>query len=171
MAQSHCQLPWLANLNNFGNTLPQHIQGVVVHGRNTMLYRTFHTVGGGANLQIHTLLLTLEMVYKKDGKTTILQVYGLLCILNDAPVGRLPDTVYVQIDGGSENTAKAVLFMCELLVVKRLIKHLVVSRLIVGHTHCDIDAVFGTIWKRMRVSNKLNSFIHYFNLYDTKRLF
>ncbi len=51
------------------------------------MYRTFHNVGNGANLQIHTLLKTLED------------------ILNDDEKGVLPPTVYIQIDGGSKNTA------------------------------------------------------------------
>ena len=60
--------------------------------------------------------------------------------------------MYLQIDGGPENTAKAMFFICELLVVKRLTKRIVLSRLQVGHTHCDIDAVFGRLWKRLRVT-------------------
>lgn len=66
-------------------------------------------------------------------------------------VGRLPDTVYYQVDGGSENTAKSVLMMCELIVARRLCKRIVLTRLMVGHTHCDVDALFGRIWKKLRV--------------------
>lgn len=60
MAQAHCKLPWLANLAGAGKTLPQHIQGIIVHGRTTLLFRTFHTVAHSANLQLHCFLLTLE---------------------------------------------------------------------------------------------------------------
>ena len=67
MAQGHCQLPWQGNMANSTKTLPQHLQGVVAHGRHTILYRTFHTVAGGANLQIHTFLLTLERVHQVEG--------------------------------------------------------------------------------------------------------
>jgi len=57
------------------------------------------------------------------------------------------------VDGGPENTAKAMFFMLELLIAKRLTKRIVLSRLQVGHTHCDIDAVFGRLWQRLRVSS------------------
>jgi hypothetical protein len=62
----------------------------------------------------------------------------------------LPDIIYIQIDGGSENTAKAVLWICELIISKRLCKKIILTRLMVGHTHCDIDAVFGRLWKHVR---------------------
>lgn len=40
--------------------------------------------------------------------------------------------------------------MCELLVARRLTRKIVVSRLLVGHTHEDIDAVFALIWQLMK---------------------
>lgn len=103
-----------------------------MHGRSITLYRTFHNVSNGANLQIHTFLLSLQKVFAVEH--------------------RLPDTLYYQIDGGSENTAKAVYYLCELLVARRLTKRVVLSRLLVGHTHCDVDAIFGKIWCKIRVS-------------------
>ena len=60
--------------------------------------------------------------------------------------------MYYQIDGGSENVAKVVFLICELLVARRLTKRVVLSRLMVGHTHCDVDAKFGQLWVSMRVS-------------------
>jgi hypothetical protein len=62
------------------------------------MFRTYHNVLSGANLQIHTFLKSLEQVLQEDHE--------------------LPDTLFVQIDGGSENTAKSVLGICELLVAK-----------------------------------------------------
>jgi hypothetical protein len=38
----------------------------------------------------------------------------------------------------------------EYLVIKRVFRKVVWSRLMVGHTHEDIDAIFGRIWKHMR---------------------
>ena len=93
-----------------------------------MLYRTFHNVKLNANHQIYTLLYQLERLYDKNG-------------------GILPPTVYVQIDGGSENVNKTVLSMLSLLVAKRVggIRQIVLTRLPVGHTHEDIDSIFGVL--------------------------
>ncbi len=33
MAQGHTELPWMANLKQFPQTLPQHLQGIIEHGR------------------------------------------------------------------------------------------------------------------------------------------
>ena len=135
MAQSHCVLPHLGNLSSFGNPLPQHLQGILVHGRGLNMYRTFHTVDNGANLQIHTVLLSIEKILQKEGK--------------------LPPIFYYQCDGGVENTSKTVLALMELMVAKRIFQKIVWSRLMVGHTHEDIDAVFGRIWKYMRCKHVL----------------
>lgn len=89
----------------------------------------------GANLQIHTFLLNLESMRK---------------------CGPLPSTVFYQVDGGSENTAKAVIAICELIISKRICQKLVITRLVVGHTHEDIDGKFALIWKRVRDSHVLS---------------
>jgi hypothetical protein len=129
MAQEHCKLPWCANFSRIG-TLPHHIQGLIVHGRRIQIYRTFHNIANGANLAIHTMLLSLEQIIDDEKK--------------------LPDTVYVQIDGGPENIAASLYAMCELLVAKGLTKHIVLTRLMVGHTHEDIDSKFAKIWGKIR---------------------
>jgi len=46
--------------------------------------------------------------------------------------GKLPDTIFIQIDGGVENTAKIFLALCELIVAKGLTKKIILSRLPVG---------------------------------------
>lgn len=141
MAQVHCQLPYYANLEQ-GECLEQHIQGVMCHGRFVNIYRTFHNTLTGANMQIHTLLLALEDAYRhKDG---------------------LPDTVFIQIDGGVENIAKSMIGMCELLVARKIVKRVVLSRLMVGHTHEDIDGRFAKIWTRVR-----NAFVLTMNQYKS----
>ena len=130
MAQNHCQLPYFANQDTWNDYFPQHLQGILMHGRKMKVYRTFHTVANSSSLQLHCFLLALEDVIRYENK--------------------LPDTVYYQIDGGSENTAKCVLAMCELIVARRLTKKIIITRLPVGHTHEDIDAKFGVLWRHIR---------------------
>jgi hypothetical protein len=48
--------------------------------------------------------------------------------------GKLPNTIFIQIDGGGENTAKIALALCELLIAKGLTKKIIVTRLPVGTT-------------------------------------
>ena len=131
MQQAHCLLPYHGNLDNFSTCLPQHFQGVLVHGRVFNMFRTYHTLRNTSDCQIHTLLLTLEQIYKENGN-------------------HLPDHVSIQIDGGSENTDKNVLAMCELLVIMRLTQCVLLTRLMVGHTHIDVDGFFGRLWKYIR---------------------
>jgi hypothetical protein len=61
----------------------------------------------------------------------------------------LPEVLYAQIDGGSENANKATLAICELMIARGLTRKIVLTRLPVGHTHEDIDARFGVIWRKM----------------------
>ncbi len=58
--------------------------------------------------------------------------------------------VYIEIDGASDNVAKAVLAAIEHLVFKRFCPYIVLARLPVGHTHEDIDSRLGTLWVYIR---------------------
>ena len=64
--------------------------------------------------------------------------------------GYFPDTLYLQIDGGSENANKYLLSMCEILIGLRIVNKIVATRLPVGHTHEDIDAQFAKLWVAFR---------------------
>jgi hypothetical protein len=88
MQQAHCELPWMGNLSKKCEAIPHHIQGVIVHGRKINMFRTFHNLSNNSNVQIHTLLSTLEEIKNScDGK-------------------KLPETIFIQIDGGAENASK-----------------------------------------------------------------
>ena len=46
--------------------------------------------------------------------------------------------------------------LCEFLVEQKVFDRIELSRLPVGHTHEDIDAMFGTIWTRLRSKTMLS---------------
>ena len=56
---------------------------------------------------------------------------------------KFPKTLYIQFDGGPENANDEVVGFMELLVALRVVPEIYLSRLPVGHTHEDIDAMFG----------------------------
>ena len=130
MSQNHTVLPYIANMKQFPSPLAMHLQGVIEHGQTFTMYRTYENLRGGCNLAIHCILRQLE---KR------IEYYG-----------HLPPTIYIQIDGGSENTNQYVLALCEFIVARRLTSRIFLTRLPVGHTHEDIDARFGKLWVHIR---------------------
>ncbi|MEL6806052.1 MAG: hypothetical protein AAFO91_20020, partial [Bacteroidota bacterium] len=107
------------------------LQGALAHGHGRFFYLAPPDFpSGGANLMLSTMLHTLRQLY--------------------ARLGRLPPTLALQYDGGSENANKFVLGVLCLLVTMGVFDMILVSRLPVGHTHEDIDGCFGSIWKRIR---------------------
>ena len=58
----------------------------------------------------------------------------------------LPDHIAYQVDGGPENASATPIGMAELLVHWGLTKTVTITRLPRGHTHSDIDGMFGVIW-------------------------
>jgi hypothetical protein len=104
------------------------IQGVLVHGqkkygRGATLFRCCNNIKKSASLTIHCIMTTLEN-WRADHK------------------GNYPNKIYIQIDGGSENTNKWILAVCEYLIIQRAAKHILLTRLPTGHTHEDI----GKFW-------------------------
>jgi hypothetical protein len=128
MAQSHTQLPWLSNQKSLTSNFGLHLQGFLEHGQWFRIYISFENVAHDANLAIECMLQTLERRM-------------------DANDGRLPDTLYFEVDGGSENVNRWTYFISELLVARRLTKRIFITRLPVGHTHEDID---GTSYAAIR---------------------
>ena len=107
--------------------MAQHLQGVLLHRKSIKVYRTFHNIKNSANFQIYSFLSTIEGFIQE----------------NDC---NLPDTIYYKVDGGSENTAKVMYGIAELLV-KGVVVNLFIARLPVGHTHVDIDSKCSIIFK------------------------
>jgi len=120
MQQGHSEIPYQANQAQFPNKIKQHLQGVIEHGDNFTMYRSFANVQSASNLNIHSFLLQLE-------RRTLDKRYG----------GKLPKTIFLQIDGGSENATDSLLAICALIVAHRLcgVEEIILSRLPVGHTH------------------------------------
>jgi hypothetical protein len=127
MDQNHCRIPWCGNKYQFGAYLPHHIQGCLQHGCSVALYETFANVRNGTNLSI----------------TCLLKEIARRAAANN---GTLPDVLFVQMDGGPENRNKTMLAFAAFLVSRRVFRKVVLTRLPVGHTHEDIDAVFSLIW-------------------------
>ena len=69
------------------------------------------------------------------------------------PNQQYPEEIYIQIDGGAENSNKYIPALCEYLVAKRITKRIILTRLPVGHTHEDIDACFGVIFEWFKKMN------------------
>ena len=136
MQQAHCNLPHRANNKVYDKEVIQHIQGVRHHGFWDSFYRTFPHISGGGNLAVDVLLR--EIKGRMDH-----------CIENDLPFPRI---LFLQIDGGSENACVTFYAMCQVLVKLGVFDHIELNRLPVGHTHEDIDALFGKIWAYVRHS-------------------
>jgi hypothetical protein len=67
-------------------------------------------------------------------KSSDLTIYCILSQLEAYRIrtGYYPETLYVQIDGGAENANKYVYAAMELLVVKRIVRNVYVTRLPTG---------------------------------------
>ena len=132
MAQDHCILPWNGNLVQSKCPLKQKITGVKQHGFTKRFYRAFPHVAGGANLACESLLHEIEKRMTD-------------CIKHDLT---MPQILFLQVDGGPENLSKTFYSLCETLVREGVFRRVEVCRLPVGHTHEDIDALFGVLWKK-----------------------
>ena len=64
---------------------------------------------------------------------------------------KFPKTLYIQFDGGSENANSEVVGCMEILSALRIVQEIFLTRLPVGHTHEDIDAMFGILWVSFRL--------------------
>ena len=131
MQQTHTELPYSANQRPHENKVKQHLQGITTHGKRTRMFRTIDHISLGANTTIHTLLCAIEEEYIANGS--------------------IQKTIFIQIDGGSENANYALLAWMEILIYLDIgIEEIWVIRMRVGHNHADQDAKFGRVWKSAR---------------------
>jgi len=129
MSSNHTLLPHHADQKVSTNQVVQHIQGVKIHGLSRVVYRSFPHISNGFNVAAHVLIHEIKrnMEY---------------CLKENLP---FPHTLFIQSDGGAENTAQAMFGLIELLHEFNVFETIEFNRLPVGHTHEDIDAMFGTI--------------------------
>ena len=131
MSQDHCAIPYFGGNDISSIVVKQKIMGAKQHGISKSFYRVFPHIPGGCNLAIEVVMNEIE--HRMDR-----------CISNNEC---FPRYLFLQIDGGAENTAKEFYAFCEYLVREAVFDKVEVSRLPVGHTHEDIDAMFGVIWR------------------------
>ena len=125
-------LPILSNLNSIKDPFPVSVTGAISHGTNeTTFYLSTPNVATGASYTIHCIFSEMKKLYAVNGFKPLRKVY-------------------IEIDGASDNVAKAVLAAIEHLVLKQFALEIQLARLPVGHTHEDIDSRFGKIWTYMR---------------------
>lgn len=154
MDQKGTQLPWKGTQDSFGDGAMQMlICGIKEHGFGIHIFPALKTVSKSANLIIYAIDTVIERWRQRHGY--------------------YPTKIYIQIDGGAENanryyysttviltccllplifliiiiTVRWLIHHCEHLVQKRICRKLTLTRLPTGHTHEDIDAIFGLIRK------------------------
>jgi len=132
MAQDHCVLPYYGGKHQeTSHKMKQKIIGAKQHGFSRTFYRLYPHVQSGANTACEVLLHEIEKRIDH-------------CTKNKLP---FPRHLLLQLDGGSENASKTFYGLCESLVREGVFDKIDVARLPVGHTHEDIDALFGVLWR------------------------
>jgi len=114
--------------------LPQSLQTVLVHGRGVFNFSSHPHVngGGGVNYTLECLMRTLHYLKADDSN----------------PNWRV---LYLQLDNCSgSNKNKYMLAWAQALVDTGVFDEVVLSFLMVGHTHEDIDQIFSVISKGLK---------------------
>ncbi len=68
-------------------------------------------------------------MYWRKGTPKEIDVYFHITFFRRSESGRLPDIIFIQVDGGSENISIPMLVLCELLVARGLTKEIYLTRL------------------------------------------
>ena len=132
MDQSKADLPHTTtSLKSDGNMVETKITGVLVHGRNFNCYVSEPQVKHDTNLSLTCLHDTLMEE------------------VADSPA----DTLYLQVDGGSENKTQWAIAYFVLLISLGIFQKIKMCFLPVGHTHEDIDQGFSCIARHLRRVN------------------
>jgi hypothetical protein len=135
--QDHSVLPYNANRLSASSQCGQKITGVKQHGHSNAIYRSLPHIKADTNLQCQCLALEIERRQLEVlGDTT-----GKKCF---------PRQLRLRADGGPDMTSDAFMAFLNYLVAVGIFDTVSFNRLPVGHTHEDIDAMFGTIWTNLR---------------------
>lgn len=89
MDAQNCQIPWMGSQDTFGEPLKQTFVGVKEHGYGMHVFPAVDTLRKSANLTIYIIDTIIEGWKNRHGY--------------------YPKTIYIQLDGGSENANKYVL--------------------------------------------------------------
>ena len=108
-------------------TLTTHVVGALDHGGSSpaQLYVSDPSIPHDANGVITILVRVIKRAAETDG--------------------RLPLTLYIQLDGAGENKCKMMLLFLAILVGLGVFMKIKLSFLPVGHTHEDIDQLFSRL--------------------------
>jgi hypothetical protein len=132
MSKFKTKLPILSNVTGMSASFENNVMGCIFHnGPHTQLYISGPSVKSGASYMIHCVHAEIKRLIEDEGMTP-------------------PDKIYIEIDGASDNTAYAVFGAMEHLVHAGLCSTIEVWRLMVGHTHEDIDGRFGVLSTHIR---------------------
>ena len=126
MSKFRTRLPIQANMAKMSQQFDNDVMGCIFHNKKrTQLYVSGPSVQLGVSYMIHCLHAEIKR-----------------CIDTNET---LPDKIYLQIDGASDNTGHSVFAALEHLIGAGLCPVIEVWRLPVGHTHEDIDGRFGVL--------------------------
>lgn len=131
MDQSKTDLPHTQTaLKSDGDMVETKITGVLVHGRSFQCYVSEPQVKHDTNLSLTCLHDTLMKELNSDEPEV--------------------DTLYLQVDGGSENKNQWVIAYFVILISLGIFSKIKMCFLPVGHTHEDIDQGFSCIARYLR---------------------
>jgi hypothetical protein len=117
--------------------VPVHLMGVLIHGEAVHAYTYFENFKQGNNVTIQAIHDSLADKLARDGK--------------------LPSTLYVQLDNTSKQCkARYMIGWLGYLIKLGLFNSIVLSFLPVGHTHEDIDQIFSRLSVYLACHDALN---------------